>query len=209
MNTLNMNGLCRFCSAGRGAAVGRADEPLVRTANYFAIPSIGSLVPGWLLICPYDHRPNLATAYADRELTELRMRLADILSRQFAAPVKMFEHGAVLAGSSTGCGVDHAHLHLVPIDIDLLGHQDGQEKHNWSRAPMSSIERVVGASEYLVYSADASAKDPIVDVALPSKPISQFFRRAIARGLRRPEEYDYRTHPQVVNTLRTVDTLRL
>ena len=36
-----------------------------------------------------------------------------------STPVTMFEHGASHTGSIMGCGVDHAHVHLVPLDFNL------------------------------------------------------------------------------------------
>ena len=46
----------------------------------------------------------------------------------------MFEHGAAAKASAVGCGVDHAHLHLVPVECDLQsGAQQIAPNVRWSR----------------------------------------------------------------------------
>lgn len=204
------DGVCRFCSFGEGSIESETDEPLAQTENYFVVPSIGALVPGWLLICTREHRTNFAGKYGDYELVALRLRMARALSQKFRLPVRMFEHGAISAGSRTGCGVDHAHLHLLAIDADLLDARYCSDEGaiKWEDVTASSIDDRKTATEYLFYSADASTADPCGRVAFPARPTSQFFRRAVASAVGRSSEYDYRTHPHRMNALATLTALR-
>jgi hypothetical protein len=54
------------------------------------------------------------------EADELELRTRALLETQYDKPVVAFEHGPSTEKHGTGCGVDHAHLHLVPTDCDLL-----------------------------------------------------------------------------------------
>lgn len=200
---------CRFCAVARGKVTHASDKPLVQTNSYFVVPSIGSLVPGWVLICTNEHRTNFSSKYLDNELIELRIQVARSLKNTFGGPVHMFEHGAVAVGSRTGCGVDHAHLHLLAIDADLLEHQPATPGLTWQEVRTSSLNTATRGEEYLFYSNDPFAKDPRGCLGFPEMPISQFFRRAVATALNRSLEYDYRTHPHLENTLSTSSALRL
>ena len=44
----------------------------------------------------------------------------EVVERAFG-PVTVFEHGPSRPGRAPGCGVDHLHVHLVPLPFDLKG----------------------------------------------------------------------------------------
>src|SRR6185503_1320171 len=52
------------------------------------------------------------------EMKEFKNFLCSILTQCYGA-VGAFEHGPSAASRTVGCGVDHAHLHLVPLQFDL------------------------------------------------------------------------------------------
>src|SRR5689334_2245520 len=97
----------------------KCDIPLLSIPEGVVIPSVGALLPGWLLIVPRER----ALSYAELDtanrqtLYHLARSVASEVS-DFGSPI-MLEHGAATAGSGIGCGVDQAHLHVVPIQFDL------------------------------------------------------------------------------------------
>jgi len=199
---------CRFCSIGRGYAGEPYDVPVARTADHFAIASVGALVPGWVLICPRAHTTNMADLYDDSQSVDLRLRVSEILRARYGLPVRLFEHGANCAGSTTGCGVDHAHSHLVPLGFSLLEDiHEFDRTLTWIQCKASEIRRVASEREYLFASDNASAIDPDGFLALVPNPTSQFFRKLIATKLARESEFNYRTHPNIQNTMATVASL--
>src|ERR1035441_7404623 len=54
------------------------------------------------------------------EAEEVERRTRSVLGRRYEKPIVGFEHGPSAENHGTGCGVDHAHLHLLPLDCDLL-----------------------------------------------------------------------------------------
>lgn len=194
---------CRFCEIARSATVAGYDAPLAANKEYFAIPSLGALVPGWVLICPREHRPNLRASFRDAELTSLRLRVSEMLTRKFTHPIRMFEHGAAEDCSATGCGVNHAHLHLVPLALPLFNAVSRSEDNlDWHRLPASAIPDAT-AREYLLYSDAGDAFDPSVHFAALDTPTSQYFRKIVAQQVGRSSEYDYRAHPNLRNVAAT------
>lgn len=105
---------CRFCRVADREAIVQASE----TATAF--PSLGALIEGWMLVAPRRHVVSTADL-ADAEWRDLA-KLADAISiamRAAYGPVVMFEHGASGSNRTAGCGVDHAHLHVVPWSGNL------------------------------------------------------------------------------------------
>lgn len=182
------------------------DEDLAHYAEAAVIPTRGALVPEWLLVVP--RLPCLSVAELD---TPRRLRLRaigdEVLARvsDRAGGAIMFEHGASRLGTSAGCGVDQAHLHVVggpPELFDLIVRQVDEavwtavdHADPWSAMPTQS--------DYLVVRDWKRAVRAIVTV-----PTSQRLRRAIAAILGRGNEWDYRSHPNASNACRTKEVFR-
>lgn len=195
-NGTELRGDCRFCSLDReGSAKHFYDQQLIRTQKYFVVPSLGSFVSGWVLVVPSEHTLNLATKYQEPELVEIRRSAALVLKNAFQRTPRLFEHGAMSSKSQTGCGVDHAHLHLVPIEFSLqLSAKRYDPSLEWISAKASEIQDLTGGNEYLFYSDEALDPDPSGIVALVKHPSSQFFRQVLARELGIGKDYDYRSN---------------
>ncbi|MGF6229979.1 ATP adenylyltransferase [Inquilinus ginsengisoli] len=141
---------------------------------------------------PRRHIPNFT--FLDRsERIELEAVVASLLPRlQRLGQVYAFEHGGPYQ-SLHSCGVDQAHLHLLPLSFDLVDLSSQEEGVSWSEfKPLSwSSEDVEILTEYL-WVRSASERGLI---GVPSSPQSQWFRKLIARGLNKPDEWDYRKYP--------------
>src|SRR6266852_4207519 len=112
---------CRFCRALTGGANGIwTDVPIYETDGFVVTPSLGALVEGWLLVLPREHAVNTSRIAANlrQEFTAIVDRTVAIVADEFG-PVTLFEHGPSYDGSRLGCGVDHAHLLVVPLPFDL------------------------------------------------------------------------------------------
>jgi ATP adenylyltransferase len=186
---------CRFCA--RLADI-HPDDPaewtiLARTEQFVAVPSIGPLMPGWLLVLPTSHHLSFADLDATEgvaaELEEIAAGWGDLFG-----PLTWFEHGPAREGSVVGCGVDHAHMHLVPLaGLDLLSLAA-------TRMPSLRFERIDGLSEidacrragmpYLYLREESGQAWLASSEAIPS----QFFRKLIAETQGRPEEFDWKRH---------------
>ena len=201
---------CRFCSIAAGRGSRWSDSVLVETQSYVVIASIGALVPGWVMLVPRIHALNLSDAFSDPEFTELRLRVAALLAHAYpSTTIRLFEHGAQTTACQVGCGVDHAHLHLVALQQSLvpcLSHQ--ADSVDWRSLPLSGVAKAIGEQEYLLYSDDATSVDPRCWLSLPPSPVSQFFRRMIAAVHNTPESYDYRVQPFFENVAATQASLK-
>jgi diadenosine tetraphosphate (Ap4A) HIT family hydrolase len=187
---------CRFCGIRNLKYAESYDAPVAESDHFFAVPSLGGFVPGWTLVCPKEHCLNLAGVYGTEEFAAFSRGVASALARSFGAPVVVFEHGCRRGGSLTGCGTDHAHLHLVPFRGSLeAAVRDFDPSGEWIAGNARDLNMLVGLNEYLIM---AESFDDLYGAALVRSvdvPRSQYFRLAIAEALGLSAIADYRHYP--------------
>jgi len=177
------------------------DMCLVENDEFVAVPALGQIVPGYLLVIPREHAFSMAQ-FGLEKISRLRafcLHVASLQLKHWDWPV-IFEHGACDEESTAGCCVNHAHWHLVP--------------GNWSLLPSGMPSREVGSFElfvkqgggrrpYLLFE-DQSHRAFILDgVNAPS----QLFRRELARAIGHPDEWDYEIFPFFENIAYTIEQL--
>jgi ATP adenylyltransferase len=185
------------------------DREILRTERFVVLPSAGSLVAGWTLVVPRAPMINLSKL-DDTGRVELDS-IIEIVAGSLAATgerVYCFEHGAGWSGSATGCGVDQAHLHIVPLPFDLLAaaraQTDGAIDWCSARCEGQTLAQLPSEGEYVaLWSADEGG--PMIGTV--RHPVSQWIRRVVADELGIAGEWDYRSHPQTRNVSQTLEML--
>lgn len=186
---------CRFCAIASGQAKTAHDRIVMETDEYFAIASVGGFVDGWTLVCPKAHAFNLADDMRSRVFHDFVAMVSDAVAEAYGSVVA-FEHGARAAGSLTGCGTDHAHLHLVPFSGSIVeAVKESAAGRMWTDVSASEVSEFTGSREYLLMTDEPVRLAASVSVSVVEKPESQFFRRIIAEKLGLSSVADYRRHP--------------
>lgn len=174
MSRLEVQSGCRICDAPeRERLVGQSRRSV-------AFPSLGAFVEGWVLVAPRSHVVALSELARDewQDLSEM----LETCNRQIKAaygPTVLFEHGAAGTSRTAGCGVDHAHMHIVPWNGDLreeIARVPDLGEFTWRNA--EGQPRGDGGMDY-IWLCDASGTWITYAPELPS----QVIRRAIAREL--------------------------
>jgi hypothetical protein len=168
-------------------------------------PTVGAIVPGWVLIVPRVQAfcfAELAPAMLNNlrdDLVFLRQRM-----RAFGGRLFLFEHGARKCGSDIACGVDQAHAHLVALENDLLRFTLSASSENvWQPLdPVASWSAIDDHREYYYITDFKSAF-----VSYPTKSESQYFRRQVAAASGEASKWDYRVHPYERNAEQTIRVL--
>jgi ATP adenylyltransferase len=103
--------------------------------------------------------------------------------------------------SQIGCGVDQAHLHLVPTEHQLLGAVLADDSVRWAEVDSADPWAVIRpkAEYYLISDSTQSY------VGFPLEPRSQYFRKKLAALNGTPDEWDYRKWPHYEHIKRTID----
>lgn len=202
---------CCICSSV--ASAGSRDfwnHPLLETPNFSVIPSLGSLVEGWVLIVPKGHFICMGELPPKlwHEMKNLKRTVAASLMEHYG-DVCAFEHGPNAPNRQVGCGVDHAHLHLVPIPlrIDLAGaaRRFLPAGTLWSPADFESCRMAFSRGEdYLFIEQPLGVSHIVTGTALGG----QIFRKAIATQIGITEEFNWREHPHLETVSRTIHKMQ-
>lgn len=99
-----------------GRKIGCKSRILLETNNWYAIPSIGSLTVGYVLLVPKQHYLSLANIGSTLlfEMLHLKKRVENILFLKLGMHCIAFEHGTSNKYSAGANSVTHAHLHILP-----------------------------------------------------------------------------------------------
>jgi len=189
-----------------GPAVSHAtwDQILIENQSFVALASLGSIVPGWVLIVPRHRALNLAGVHAElsEDFADIRQRVRTVLEQHFSGRVFEFEHGPSQPNGLLGCGVEQAHLHMVPLDFDLVdaivakaptGRADRQD----ILLPWSKID---ADRDYWVARDVADGRSVVI---YPDVPVSQGIRKIIAARTGAAESWNYRSAPFLENVIET------
>jgi len=200
---------CRLCSAfSVRTKTEDYNNALFESQNFVVLPSLGALVEGWLLLVPKRHficmggLPSSLTV----EMQAMKEQVATVLMSRYG-DVCAFEHGPSGPNCDIGCGVDHAHVHLVPLDFDLASAAIPfmPQGVSWSSAHLYDCHTAFGRGKEYLYLEQPIGKGRIVTYGSMG---SQLFRRAIATHLGIPQKFNWREHPKHDVVSATIDSIR-
>ena len=157
---------------------------IAQTDEFVAFPCIGQLTKGHFLITPRQHICTMAqsTLQRDSDFSKISALILEVHNLLGFDPQESlyFEHGA-LDEKNGGCGIYHAHLHVLPSS----GFVDGKKffgaskcfttktlEHSYSLAPTNKPYAVIGSAQHSYHCYE-------LDNALPS----QFLRKNVATTL--------------------------
>lgn len=193
-----------FLSEEDGGAGEFYDKPLHQTENFIVLPSLGSIVPGWLLVVPkkpvtrFADLPISVSAELHTLLLFLKSQIEEVFGNSY-----LFEHGGY-EGSLISCGVDQAHMHLVPLNFDLLQTSTSQKGLSWTKIELNQLPDSLNTKkEYLFVSSFSESY-----MCELNNPESQWFRKLIAEKNDCPEKWDYREHAFPENIKKTIKNVR-
>lgn len=180
------------------------DISIAESDEFVIAPTLGSLIPGWLLIIPRKWQLNF------RDVQISGMPVDEILTswvRRLEVPNEdwlWFEHGPAVPGTSVGCGVDHAHLHLLVEPAFSLSDFASEVKHatvtEWREVETSCAYRTLRRDGPYYAFGDATESY----VAEGADLGSQFFRRVVAGLLGQSSQWDYKEYWGTDNVVATL-----
>jgi diadenosine tetraphosphate (Ap4A) HIT family hydrolase len=186
---------CDYCDelAGghRNAYVDRygesADRVILDTSGFRITPTLGQIAEGHLLIVPHDHVCALADLPQDEiaRLEDLCQRVRSILTGTYGECI-FFEHGIRNVGSG-GCGIDHAHMHAVPVP--LQGAPGGLRERFKGRTirHLSDITIEIPDSSYIFFEDCSGSRSVFTIDRIPS----QYMRKLVADSIGK-SDWDWR-----------------
>lgn len=172
---------------------------VMETDNFVVLPTLGCFCKGYLLVLPKNHVLSMSDLSYDK-LDELH-KITNIISKYIWEKMNMkrniFEHGTKNEYESTSTSIEHAHLHIVPFDGQVL-----------RLLPKDcSFKRIKGFNDLkfetnnYLYLNDINNNDYIVQA---KNYLSQFFRRIVCEGIGMKHFWDWKEYPFVDNVETTL-----
>lgn len=184
-------------------------DPIATSKTFVAIPSLGSLVEGWVLIVP--RRESLCVgSFSDLQISELKEfteEMVLLLENQYGHTV-IFEHGPAEPSKQVGCGVDYAHIHLVPTTCNIFNKASSVEPQiQWHPVKgFYDLRTIYNIGQSYLY-LDQRKAGELPMIGLANEIPSQFFRRILADWIGKSDCFDWKSFPNFQNMRNTRSTL--
>lgn len=182
------NGQCCICSEIQSGRLPPLYEEkydiayrnCLETRDFVVFPSVSPLTFGHLLLFPKRHVTSLAQLNSKclQNLCKIVTQLAARVSVR-SDPPYFFEHGVPENGTG-GCGITHAHLHLLPLPTSIALSADGRVSKEYppdrSGDLVHMLDTHIPGFHYLLFGQDLGDLRLSFSSGLPS----QYMRRIIA-----------------------------
>ncbi|MBW2996603.1 HIT domain-containing protein [Candidatus Woesearchaeota archaeon] len=179
---------CRFCQLKKEDY----NRVIKETDNFFTIPTLGQFVEGYLLIIPKNHYTCFG-ALPDNLLKEysiLKKEIGEIYELVYEKPI-YFEHGPPDSNKRGGCCVDHAHMHVIPKNINLVPEIARHFNVQKLKYITELRTKYRNGANYLFFE-NTEGEMYACDVDLVP---SQYLRQVIAIKLGMNDKWDWRQYP--------------
>jgi diadenosine tetraphosphate (Ap4A) HIT family hydrolase len=170
--------------------------------NFVALPGLGAIRPGYVLILPKVHVRSFA--FLDQpiieELEQLKKELVQLITRKLSNVI-VCEHGPVEITSSAGSCIDHAHLHIFPTEIDLFPRLSQLFRYRAIKSIHELSYFRLSQRPYIYYEKDNRCFSFEVDRDIPS----QYIRKILWEEEGKPDEWDWGVsvgYEQIIDTVR-------
>lgn len=213
-----MMGKCCFCEEYRsplasryymelGQKIGIASRILFETENWYAVPSLGCLTVGYILLVCKRHYLSAAALNSKlfQEMLELKGLAEKKIDEKLGLKCLAFEHGTTSALYSGANSVDHVHLHILPSAKEVW--PDISSRHG--------LEGFITVGSYNdLYSLWTSSRPKTylifqdLDQTIHYKPDaggmpSQFFRKCLAPYFK-ADEWNWKEELYPENLMKTI-----
>lgn len=211
---LNDNSECRLCREINNKnliiklKLGLSNTVIAKNGDWLVLPALGSVVPGYIMIVNTNHSYHSIACCPDEQLKKLEETIClckKALKKIYNSNCILFEHG-VLSESMIGSNsVNHVHLHILPIEVDLyntFSHENFKQINTFDDLKNIALLNNIA---YLFYENNHGKRFYIEDEngVFPS----QFFRRQVANAVGRSEEWNWRIYPHYEEFLNTYNSL--
>jgi inosine/xanthosine triphosphate pyrophosphatase family protein len=205
---------CVFCQEfdGQESSVyqelsgGKLPSRLIHATEHFLVfPPLGEFMEGGLLITTREHRFSMAhlpDAYYD-ELESLMAETAELLLAHYGCRPLFFEHAPVAPGDKGTCCVDHAHLNIFPVRVDVHERLIKKFPH-LAIGGMRQLKALARRNQAYLFLQTNVGTRFVYDAGLVP---SQYIRRIITAELGMPERWHWRDYLGLEELERTFATL--
>lgn len=206
LTNLRGEGIRRFDALLSGASQAAHDRPLLDRDDWIVVPTVGAIVAGWLLAMPRQRVLSFRDWAAKGGPSPLSV-VEEVRTHLGLEPNEIiwFEHGPASAGTVVGCGLDHAHVHiLLRPSFNVAAFFDrarSMSEFEWQEtSALNCYSQLTPTKSYYA----AGSEDRAISACNVETAGSQFFRRVIADITGLDSDWDYRRFEHLPNVEETI-----
>lgn len=194
----NYMGSCCFClEFEEGFPFGGNEwknRIVLETDTYVVFPPLGPLLKGHVLIAPKEHYVSLLQVWETHfeEFLDVELVVKEALKKNYGCEMVSFEHGLCSTVVNKPECIQHAHMHIIPRNIELTGTLktlfDESDTHCFSSIEELALSSFSDRSYYLV---EESTGLTFFDV---NAQLSNIPRTMAARLLGVPEKANWKNN---------------
>lgn len=179
---------------------------LTESDHFVVMPTIGAFVEGYVMIVSKEHYECIGKMPEDalHELEQLIIRIKACIRERYNMDVVCFEHGGVSCTKRAGGCIVHAHLHLVPCDVPIIGEVQERGLTAIPIHDLSALQAIGKANSSYLYFEDADGQKYIMK---ENVVISQFFRQLLAHHFGLGSQWDWRQHFFLDNLVKIMERM--
>jgi len=182
------------------------NRELFRSDNFVVFPTLGPLVEGHILIASKEHYIGVGEIpiTLHQELEEVQDKFRKALTENYAIPL-FFEHGPTSSTKKGGSCIEHAHIHAIPLEIEIL--EEIAEDFEYTEInDFGALTRQFATDvPYFFYEDNKGQRYLFV---LPSDAPSQYIRPILAHKINQPGKWDWRACLGIEDIIRTYNRLK-
>lgn len=202
---------CQYCEefeSGKLEINGQdlGNRIIFESDNFVVVPSLGQIVEGYLLIISKKHYTSIGEIPPGLhdELDTVCQKVRKILFDSYGMPL-FFEHGPSCKRQKGGSCIDHAHLHVVPVQIDILPELSKHFRYKIIKSFDALKKQFDKGVSYFFYESNLRERYLFeVSEIVPS----QYIRQIIASKIGKPERWDWRSCFGINELLKTIERLK-
>jgi len=161
------------------------------TERFVVFPPLGQFIEGGLLLATREHHIAMS-ALPDDYYTELDCLMAEIcelLAKHYGCRPLLFEHAPAAPGDKGTCCVDHAHLNVFPVRVDVHAHL--RKFPHAEIGPMSDLSAPQFRNQPYLFLQTNEGRRFVYNAGIVP---SQYVRRIVTTELGMPERWHWREY---------------
>ena len=188
---------------------GLKNRVVYETKNFCVMPTLGPLTEGHLLILPKRHCFSYAciSRLEYKEFEHIKLVVKKLLTNVYCHPI-FFEHGSMSKTLKGGNTYDHAHMHAIPLNINIDINEE-LSRLDFAPRKISFTEELAKQRErripYLFFE-DQNARKTVCDALTVE---SQFIRKLLAKRTGKHKNMYWQQDLNIELLVSTLNKLRI
>lgn len=173
---------------------------VAETSSFFVLLDIAPLIKNHCLVVTKEHLPAFAYLPFEKwdEFEALLKKLTEDLANFYGFRPSLFEHGVAWQNTLPSCCINHAHIHIVPTNLDITARIELDGFVLMSSGNYKANSHIIKGNHYLYYEASSQIGKFYDASKLPSQYLRQILAEFLEVGIWNWHDYISLKNPNYI-----------